>query len=53
MKYAGLSLFLMVLFLSPVRAVGDESVKLSSPPLPAKALEGPGTRKLDPGQDGQ
>ncbi len=40
MMYAGLSVFLMVLFLSPVRVVGDESVKLSSPPLPPKALEG-------------
>ena len=38
--YAGLSVFLMVLFLAPGRAAGDERVKLSSPPLPPKALEG-------------
>jgi hypothetical protein len=40
MMYVGLSVSLVALFLSPLRALGDESVKLSSPPLPPKALEG-------------
>ena len=38
--YAGVIVSLMVLLLAAGRVSADESVKLSSPPLPPKALEG-------------